>query len=256
MVASAVGAQVQGYVPYAATFAAFFSRAYDFIRMSAISRANLRLCGSHAGTEIGQDGPSQMGLEDLAALRAVHGSTVLYPCCPNQAAALTALMAEVDGIVYLRTTRGAYPVVYDPGTQVRVGGSAVLRQSDADRVALIGAGVTVHHCLDAAEELQREGVHARVIDLYSVKPVDLVTLREAAAATGGRLVVVEDHYPEGGIGGAVLEALALEPQPPRVAVLGVRGLPASGTPEELMDDAGISAPHVVRAALRLVGRGE
>jgi transketolase len=251
LVSAAVGMSVRGYVPFASTFGAFFSRAYDFIRMAAISAANLRLCGSHAGVEIGQDGPSQMALEDLAALRAVHGSTVLYPCDANSAAQLTGVMAETPGIVYLRTTRGATPVVYRPGERFRVGGAKVLRRSDRDQVALIGAGVTVHTCLAAAEMLAKGGIVARVIDLYSVKPVDVRSLRDAVRATGGRLVVVEDHYPQGGLGAAVLEALADEPAPPRLVHLAVRGLPTSGKPEELMAAAGIDARHVVAAARRL-----
>src|ERR687883_802396 len=153
MVAAAVGLQVRGYVPFASTFAAFFTRAYDFIRMAAISRANLRLTGSHAGVEIGQDGPSQMALEDLAAMRAIHGSTVLYPSDATSAAKLTALMADTPGVVFMRTTRGGYPVLYGPEEEFAVGGSKVVRQSEQDQVALIGAGVTLHNCLAAAEEL-------------------------------------------------------------------------------------------------------
>ncbi len=252
LVATAVGMSVRGYKPFASTFAAFFSRAYDFIRMAGISQANLRLVGSHAGVEIGQDGPSQMALEDLAMMRAIHGSTVLYPCDPNQAARLTRLMADTPGIVFMRTTRGAYPTLYSPTESFKVGGSKVLRQSARDRVALIGAGVTVHSCLAAADALAAKKIPARVIDLYSVKPVDTRTLREAARVTRGRLVVVEDHYPQGGLGAAVLEALAEDP-PVRLAHLAVKGLPASGKPEELMNAAGISARHIVAAATKLVG---
>jgi transketolase len=251
LVATAVGMSVRGYVPFASTFAAFFSRAYDFIRMAAVSGANIRLCGSHVGVEIGPDGPSQMALEDLAAMRAVNGSTVLYPSDANSAVKMTELMLDTPGIVYMRTTRGGYPVIYGPHERFRVGGSKVLRQSAGDQVALIGAGVTVHNCLAAADELERRGVRPRVIDLYSVKPVDLRTLREAARVTRGRLIVVEDHYPQGGLGAAVLEALAADPQAHKVVQLAVQGLPGSGTPQELMDAAGISAPHITRAALRL-----
>ncbi len=157
MVGAAVGLSVRGYVPFAATFAAFFSRAYDFVRMAAVSQADIRLCGSHAGTEIGQDGPSQMGLEDIAAMRAVHGSTVLYPSDATSAAALTAAMADLTGVSYLRTTRGAYPVLYEADEAFPVGGSKVLRLSADDRVLLAGAGVTVHACLEAAERLHRTG---------------------------------------------------------------------------------------------------
>lgn len=251
LVAAAVGMSVRGLRPFAATFAAFLSRAYDFIRMAAVSGANIRLCGSHAGVEVGPDGPSQMGLEDLAMMRAVHGSTVLYPSDATSTAALVRAMADRDGVVYLRTTRGAYPVLYEAGEPFPIGGSKTLRASDDDDVALVAAGVTVHECLRAADELARKGIRARVIDLYSVKPVDTSALREAVRVTGGRLVVAEDHYPEGGLASAVLEALALEPNV-RVAHCAVRGLPGSGTSEELMDASGISAPHIVRVALRLL----
>ncbi len=250
LVATAVGMSVRGYKPFASTFAAFFSRASDFIRMAGISQANIRLTGSHAGVEIGQDGPSQMALEDIASMRAVHSSTVLYPCDPNQTAKLTRLMADTDGIVYMRTTRGAYPTIYGAGESFKIGGSKVVRQSPKDRVTLIGAGVTVHNCLAAADQLAAKKIAARVIDLYSVKPVDVKTLREAARATKGKFVIVEDHYPEGGLGAAVMEAMS--EAPPRVAHLAVKGLPTSGTSEELMNAAGISARHIVAAATKLV----
>ena len=250
MVATAVGLSVRGYKPFASTFAAFFSRAYDFIRMAGISQANIRLVGSHAGVEIGQDGPSQMALEDLASMRAIHSSTVLYPCDPNQTAKLTRIMADTPGIVFMRTTRGAYPTLYGPNESFKVGGSKVLRQSAKDRVVLIGAGVTVHNCLAAADALAAKKIPARVIDLYSVKPVDVRTLREAAKATKGRFVIVEDHYPQGGLAAAVMEALAADP-PPRVVHLAVKDLPTSGKPEELMNAAGISSKHIVAAAAKL-----
>ena len=253
MVATAVGMSARHYVPFASTFAAFFTRAYDFIRMAAISQANIRLSGSHAGVEIGEDGPSQMALEDLAMMRAVHGSTVLYPSDATSTAQLVAAMADQHGISYIRTTRGAYPVLYDDGTKFPIGGSKLVRSDPGDRVVLIGAGVTLHNCLAAAEQLEGEGIKTRVIDLYSVKPVDKVTLQEAAALTRGRLVVVEDHYPEGGLGAAVMEALAADMDPPRIVHLAVRGLPGSGKPAELMDKAEISARHIVAAAKRLYG---
>lgn len=252
LVAAAVGMSVRGYTPFASTFAAFFSRAYDFVRMAGISEVNIRLTGSHAGVEIGQDGPSQMGLEDLAAMRAVHGSTVLYPCDGNSAARLTAAMADTAGVVFMRTTRGAYPTLYGPEEEFTVGGSKTLRSSERDTVALIGAGVTVHGCLEAAEQLSAEGIAARVIDLYSVKPVDVAALRDASLVTGGRLVVAEDHYPQGGLGAAVMEALAGEARPPRIAHCAVLGLPGSGTPAELMEAAGISARHIAAAARELL----
>ena len=251
LVATAVGMSVRGYRPFASTFAAFFSRAYDFIRMAGISQANIRLVGSHAGVEIGQDGPSQMALEDLASMRAIHSSTVLYPSDPNQTAKLVSLMADEGGIVYMRTTRGAYPTIYSPAETFKIGGAKVVRQSAKDRVTLIGAGVTLHNCLAAADTLAQKKVAARVIDLYSVKPVDVKTLREAARVTKGKLVIVEDHYPQGGLGAAVLEAFAPE-DGLHVAHLAVKALPASGKPEELMNAAGISARHIVAAATKLL----
>ena len=187
LVAAAVGFSVRGYVPFASTFAAFFSRAFDFLRMAAVSEANIRLAGSHAGVEIGADGPSQMALEDLAMLRAVQGSTVLYPCDATSAATLVREMTERRGVVYMRTTRGAYPVLYEPSEAFPIGGSKLLRKSADDQVTLIGAGVTVHECLAAADTLASEGVQARVVDLYSVKPLDLPTLVAAVRETG-RLV--------------------------------------------------------------------
>jgi transketolase len=253
MIAAAIGISVRGYVAFASTFAAFLSRAYDFIRMNGISQVNLRLVGTHAGVEIGADGPSQMALEDLASLRAVHGSTLLYPADATATAALVEVMANTPGTVYLRATRGAYPVLYPHGEEFHVGGAKVMRSSLGDRVALVGAGVTLYECLDACDQLASEGIEARVIDLYSVKPVDVATLLDATAATEGRLVVVEDHYPEGGLGAAVLEALAgAGVHQLRLAHLAVRGLPGSGTPAELLDAAGISAPHIVAAARNLI----
>ena len=252
LIAAAVGLSVRGYVPFAATFAAFLSRAYDFIRMSAISQANIRLCGSHSGVEIGADGPSQMALEDLAMMRAVHGTTVLYPSDATSAAYLTEQMAERSGIVYMRTTRGAYPVLYGPDEQFPIGGAKVVRSSPDDQVTLIGGGVTVHNCLAAADQLGGEGIRARVVDLYSVKPIDTRTLLAAADATAGRLVVAEDHYPAGGLGSAVLDAFNDAGHPVRISHLAVRDLPGSGTPAELMEAAGISAGQIARAARELL----
>jgi len=251
MVAAAVGLQVRDWVPFASTFAAFLSRAYDFIRMAAISQANIRLCGSHAGVSIGEDGPSQMALEDLAMMRAVHGSTVLYPSDANQTAKLVAAMADREGIVFLRTTRAATPVVYSADEEFPIGGSRVLR--DGDDIAIVGAGITLHESLKAADALAGEGINARVIDLYSVKPVDAEGLLAAAEATGGRVLTVEDHWSEGGIGDAVLEALSDSESPPRVVRLAVHELPGSGKPEELLAAAGIDAEHIVEAARSLVG---
>jgi transketolase len=254
MVAAAVGMQAVGWTPFASTFAAFLSRAYDFVRMAAVSRATLALCGSHAGVSIGEDGPSQMGLEDVASLRAVHGSTVLHPCDANQTVRLVAAMADTEGISYLRTLRPATPVLYSPDEEFEIGGSRVLRSSDSDEVALIGAGITVHEALKAADALAEEGISARVIDLYSIKPVDSETLAAAAEATGGRLVTIEDHWPEGGLGDAVLDALSDGDEPPRVVKLAVREMPRSGKPEECLAAAGIDAEHIAVAASTLVAQ--
>jgi transketolase len=254
MVAAAVGMQVRGWRPFAATFAAFLSRAYDFVRMAAVSRANLSLVGSHAGVSIGEDGPSQMALEDLASFRAVYGSTVLYPSDANQTAALVPQMADREGVVFMRTTREKTPLLYGPGEQFPIGGSRVVQQSDDDAVTLVGAGITLHEALKAADALAGEGINARVIDLYSVKPVDAETLRAAARDTG-RIITVEDHYPEGGLGDAVLEALAAEQPHPVVVKLAVRIMPGSGKPAEMLAAAGIDADHIAAAAREILRSG-
>jgi transketolase len=253
LAAAATGMNVRGYRAFASTFAAFWTRAHDFIRMGAISGVDLRLAGSHAGVEIGADGPSQMGLEDLAMLRAVHGSTVLYPSDATGTAALVEAMAATPGISYLRTTRGAYPVLYPAGEAFSVGGSKVLRSGDHDQVTLVGAGVTLHACLAAAGILAEEGVHARVIDCYSVKPIDTATLAAAVDATAGRIVVAEDHHPEGGLGSAVSDALlAAGRSDLSLAHLAVREMPGSGSGEELLAWAGLDADHIAAAARNLL----
>ncbi len=253
MIAAAVGLQAVGWRPFGSTFAAFLTRAYDFVRMAAVSRARFVLSGSHAGVSIGEDGPSQMGLEDIAAFRAIHGSVVLHPCDGNQTAKLVAALADVDGIAYLRTLRPATPVLYAPDEEFEIGGSRVLRSSDEDEIAIVAAGITVHEALKAADALAEEGIVARVIDLYSIKPLDAETLFAAADATQGRLVTVEDHWAEGGLGEAVLAAFADADERPRVAMLAVRAMPSSGTPDELMAAAGIDADHIAAAARELTG---
>ena len=256
LVASAVGLSVRRYIPFASTFAAFLTRAYDFIRMASVSQANVRLVGSHAGVEIGADGPSQMALEDLAMMRAVQGSSVFYPSDAVSTAALVDVMADTDGISYMRTTRGAYPVLYDAGEFFPAGGSKVLRSDPADGVTLIGAGVTLHECLRAADQLALDGIPTRVIDLYSIKPIDSETLIAAAEATEGRIVVAEDHHPEGGLGSAVASALlAAGVRRLRLAHLSVSELPGSGTTGELLSAAGIDAAHIASAAAALVEEG-
>ncbi|SDP92165.1 transketolase [Actinopolyspora xinjiangensis] len=249
MLATAVGMQARGWVPFASTFAAFLSRAYDFIRMASISRASLNLMGSHAGTAIGEDGPSQMALEDLAAMRAVHGSTVLYPCDANQTARLLEPMADREGICYLRASRGASPVIYGPDEEFPIGGSRTVREGD--HVTLVGAGVTLHEAVEAADRLAEEGIRARVVDLYSIKPTDTETLRRAAEETEG-LVTVEDHWPEGGLGDAVLAALADTGASAPVTKLAVTGMPGSGKPAELLSQVGIDSTAIARAARALV----
>ena len=254
MVAAAVGMQVIGLRPFASTFAAFFTRAYDFIRMAAISQANIRLAGSHAGVSIGEDGPSQMALEDLAMMRAVHGSTVLYPSDGNQTAKLVAAMADRNGIVYMRTTRANTPILYKPDDEFPIGGSRVVRGGGAgDRVTVVGAGITLHEAVKAADVLATEGTAVRVIDLYSLKPIDAKTLAASVNATGGRLVVAEDHWPEGGIGEAVLAALTGERVTTvRFVHLAPREMPGSGKPAELMHAAGIDADSIASAVKDLL----
>jgi transketolase len=255
LVAAATGLSVRGWRPFASTFAAFWTRAHDFIRMGAISGVDLGLVGSHAGVEIGADGPSQMGLEDLAMLRAIHGSTVLYPSDATSTAALVEAMVSTPGISYLRTTRGAYPVLYPPGEAFPVGGAKVLRAGDRDQVTLIGAGVTVHACLDAADLLGQHGIDARVIDCYSIKPIDTATLTAAVDATSGRMVIAEDHHPEGGLGSAVTDSLlATGRSGLSLARLAVRELPGSGSGAELLAWAGLDADHIAAAAHRLLDR--
>jgi transketolase len=252
LVSAAVGMQVLGLRPFGATFAAFLTRAYDQIRMAAISRARLCLVGSHAGVSIGEDGPSQMALEDLAMMRAVHGSTVLYPSCATTAAELTRELATRDGVSYLRTTREKTPVLYGPEERFPVGGSKVLRRSGRDVAAVLAAGITLHEALAAHELLAREGLAVRVVDLYSVKPIDAATVEACARECGGRLVVVEDHWPEGGLGDAVSAVFDGRPEPPTITRLAVRGMPGSGTSRELLEAAGIDARHVVEAVKRIV----
>ena len=247
MIGAAIGFAVRGKRAFASTFAAFLSRAYDFIRMGAVSRTTMSLCGSHAGVSIGQDGPSQMALEDLAMMRAVHNSTVLYPSCAITAYKLVETMAELKGISYMRSTREKLPILYKNDDTFEVGGSRVLKKSANDRCTLIAAGITLHESLKAYEELLKAGINVRVIDLYSIKPVDKKTLHAAAKETG-LLITVEDHYPEGGIGDAVLDAFTDEEHNlPKVVKLAVRSMPGSATPEELLDAAGINARHIVEA---------
>jgi transketolase len=253
MVAAAVGLQTRGWKPFASSFGAFLSRAYDFIRMAAISDADLKLCGSHVGVSIGPDGPSQMALEDIAAFRAVLDSVVLYPSDANQTVQLVDAMRLHRGFSYMRTTREKTPVIYGPEESFEIGGSRTLRSSDEDAVTLIGAGITLHECLAAADELAGRGISVRVIDLYSVKPVDADALLSAASDTRA-LVTVEDHWAEGGIGETVAGVLAAAGAATPLVSLAVSERPGSGSPEALLAAAGIDAAHVVAAVESTLSR--
>ena len=244
MVATAVGFAIRGWRVHAATFAAFLTRAHDFLRVAAIDGPSIHLSGSHCGVEIGPDGPSQMGLEDLAMMRCLAGSTVLYPADANSAARLTVASNMLHGISYLRTTRGKYPVLYEPDEPFPIGGSKLWGEGPDDVATLVGAGVTLHECLAAARELAHEGLPVRVMDAYSVKPFDGQTLRRCVIRTP-LVVVAEDHRPEGGIGEAV--AAEVTDIPCLVRRLAVRGVPGSDTAAHNLDEAGISAWHIAQA---------
>ncbi len=253
LVSAAVGLAVRGHRTFSSTFAAFFSRAFDQIRMASISNATISLSGSHAGVSIGEDGPSQMALEDLAMMRAVFGSTVLYPSDPNQTAHLVNLMADLPGISYIRTTREKTPILYGEGETYEVGGSKLVHHSDSDQVAVIAAGITLHEANKAYETLKSQGITIRLIDAYSVKPIDKETLHRAAQDTGGKLVVVEDHWFEGGIGDAVLDAfVGVGDHAPTVVKLAVEHMPGSGKPAELLHAAKIDADAIVEAVKSLL----
>ncbi len=252
MVSMAVGFARRGKIPFVSTFASFLSRAHDQIRMAAIGQSPLRIVGSHAGVSIGQDGPSQMGLEDIAMMRALPESIVLYPCDAVSTYALIEQMANYhDGISYLRTTRMATPIIYDAQEKFPVGGCKVVRESDKDQLCVIGAGITLIEALKAYEQLQKENIAISVIDLYSIKPLDVQTVSRVAAASGKRIITVEDHYLEGGLGSAVVEAMCNKGF--TIERLAVTGLPCSGKPEELLADAGINAQAIVNAVNQMVG---
>jgi transketolase len=253
MVGTAVGLATCGKIPFVSTFAAFLTRAFDHIRMAAISGVTIKYCGSHAGVSIGEDGPSQMGLEDLAMMRAVPHSTVLYPCDAVSAERLVAAAAELKGTTYIRTSRPATPVIYPNAEEFPIGGSKVLRASENDCLTVIAAGVTVHEALAAYETLKAAGLTVRVIDAYSVKPIDTQSILHAAAQTHNTVLVVEDHYYDGGLGDAVLNAVAAHGA--RVYKLAVTEVPRSGKPEELLDAYGISARRIVEQVKSLVAQG-
>ena len=244
LVGAGIGLAKRGKIPFVSTFAAFLSRAYDQIRMSAISQANIKYAGSHCGVSIGEDGPSQMGLEDLAMFRAIPGAVVLYPSDAIAAERLVAEAAAHEGIVYLRTSRPKTALLYDVAESFPIGGCKIVRESSEDKVTVVAAGVALHEALKAHEVLAQDGIAIRIIDLYSIKPIDAETLQTAASETNNTLITVEDHYPEGGLGDAVLDAVAT--QGVCVHKLAVTGMPRSGKPEELLEYHGISANAIVQ----------
>ena len=250
LVGAGIGLAKRGKIPFVSTFAAFLSRAYDQIRMSAISQANIKYAGSHCGVSIGEDGPSQMGLEDIAMFRAIPGAVVLYPSDAIAAERLVAEAAAHEGIVYLRTSRPKTPILYDVTESFRIGGCKVIRESSEDKVTVVAAGVALHEALKAHEVLAQDGIAIRIIDLYSIKPIDTETLQTAASDTNNTLITVEDHYPEGGLGDAVLDAVAT--QGVCVHKLAVTGMPRSGKPEELLEYHGVSANAIVQKVKELM----
>lgn len=253
LVGVAIGAACRGRtIPFVSTFATFFSRAFDQIRMGAISQTNVNFVGSHCGVSIGEDGPSQMALEDLAMFRAIPGSTVFYPCDAVSTERAVELAANTKGVCFIRTSRPNTAVLYDNDEQFRIGEGKVLRQSEDDKVLIVGAGVTLHEALDAAAELQSKyQINARVVDPFTVKPIDAQLIISSAEQCGGKIITVEDHYPEGGLGEAVMSAVA---EYPNIAVkkLAVNGLPRSGPPNVLLDMFGISAKNIVKNAVNWV----
>ena len=250
MLGAAAGLAACGKIPFAATFAAFFTRAYDFIRMAAISGANIKLVGTHVGVSIGEDGPSQMGLEDIAMMAAQPGVTVLYPSDGTCTYRLVEAAAKHKGMVYIRAGRPKSPVLYDSGEQFQIGGSKVLRHSASDILTITAAGVTLFEALKAHDQLKAAGIAVRVIDLYSIVPIDRTTLLDSARATHGRILTVEDHYAHGGLGDAVLSAVGTEGI--KVHKLAVRVIPHSGKPEELVDHFGIGARSIVETVKQIV----
>ena len=251
MVGMGTGLAARGYIPFIATFAAFLARAHDQVRMAGYSLSNIKLCGSHVGVSIGEDGPSQMGLEDLAIFRSAPGCVVLYPSDAVSAEALVAAMAVHKGMAYIRTTRPATPILYPAGETFPIGGSKVLGKGEGDAVTVIAAGITVHEALKARGALAKEGIGIRVVDAYSVAPLDATGIAREVAETGGRAVAVEDHYAAGGLGEAVAEALAGKAV---LKHLCVRELPRSGKPGELLEKYGIGAGAIARAVRELAGK--
>lgn len=245
MASVALGLSSCGFKPFASTFASFLSRAHDQIRMAALSSANVTFCGSHCGVSIGEDGASQMGLEDIALFRALPGSIVLYPSDATSAVKLTQLACDAAGIKYIRTTRGKATVLYDAKEKFALGDYAVLRASKKDRLVLAGAGVTLHEALKAHDVLKKKKIASAVVDIYSIKPFNARKFSSFVAKHGSRLVIAEDHRPEGGIGEMLRSAL---PCSVSVKALAVNALPHSGKPEELLTKYGIDAKAIAKAA--------
>jgi len=250
LVAVAVGFGTRGKVPFASTFATFFTRAFDHIRVAGISMANLKLVGSHVGVSIGEDGPSQMALEDLAMMRAVAGSVVLYPSDAVSAEKLLEVMASTRGIFFLRTSRPKTPVIYGNDEKFPIGGANVVRQNAGDKVTVVGAGVTLHEAIKAADALAKEGIGITVVDAYSIKPIGKDVIKAAAAKTNNLVVTVEEHYADGGLGDAVAGELSSEGV--KVHKLAVRELPRSGKAEELLAKFGIDAAAIAKKVKSLV----
>ncbi|MFQ6069807.1 MAG: transketolase [Candidatus Aminicenantales bacterium] len=248
MVGMAMGLAAKGYIPFVATFAAFLTRAHDQIRMAGYSFSNIKFCGSHVGVSIGADGPSQMGLEDLGLFRPIPGCAVLYPSDACAAEGCVETLACYRGMGYIRTTRPATPLIYSPLEKFPLGGSKVLRKSRSDEAAVIAAGITVHEALTAYEKLREEGINIRVIDAYSVQPIDRETVEKAARETGKRMVVVEDHFEHGGLGDAVSKVLGGA----EMVHLCIKELPRSGKPEELMRKYGIDSYSIIKAVKKLI----
>jgi transketolase len=249
MVGMGIGFAAKGYVPFMATFAAFLTRAHDQVRMAAYSFSNIKLCGSHVGVSIGEDGPSQMGMEDLALFRPIPGCVILYPSDAFSSEACVDAAARHQGMCYIRTTRPATPLIYSKDEPFPIGGSKILRTGESDKATVVAAGITVFEALKAYEELKKEGIGIRVIDAYSVQPLDKENIIKSAAATGSRVIVVEDHFEGGGLGDAVASALAGKAQ---IKHLCVRELPRSGKPDELLDKYGINAWHIVAAVKEII----
>jgi len=251
MVGMSIGMSAKGYLPFLATFSAFLTRAHDQIRMSAYSFSNIKFAGSHSGVSIGGDGPSQMGLEDLGIFRPIPGCAVLYPCDAYSTEACVESMAKHKGLAYIRTTRPATPLIYGKDDKFPIGGSKVLKKSKNDVATVIGAGLTVHEALKAYDELKGERISVRIIDAYSVEPIDKDNISKEVEKAGKKVVVVEDHFQNGGLGDAVAQALSGKAE---IVHLAVKDLPRSGKPEELLDKYGIDANHIKRAVKELISR--